>query len=151
MNSNEENEGSDDYLSDLNDNEDEASDEDTNESSDESGADDVCLCDETKFNFKNSCMIPEEYKKEYKQLAKTSFALYDKAYFKKQQKIIRDWSYQMPILESPYSMHFPETNNVKRLFYLLDKHDVNFANCNEHLDYLNEREHIDKKSKDILF
>jgi len=48
-------------------------------------------------------------------------------------------------------MYFHKTNNLKRQFYLLDKHDVNYTNCNEHLDYLNERDHIDKKSKDILF
>jgi len=69
MKSNEDNKASDDYLSDLNDNEDEASDEDTDESIDESGANDVCSCNETKVNFINSCMIPDEYKKEYKQLA----------------------------------------------------------------------------------
>ena len=146
----EDNKASDDCLSDPIDDEDEPSDEDTDELSDESGAYDVCSCDETVFVFINSRTIPEEYKKEYKQLVKTSFTRYDKAYFKKQQKIIRDWSYQMPILESPYTMYFHETINVKRLFYLLDEHDVNYTNCKDHLAYLNERVYIDKQMKDIL-
>jgi len=40
---------------------------------------------------------------------------------------------------------------MKRLFYLLDEHDVNYPNCEDHLAYLNERVHIDKQMKDILF
>ena len=113
---NEDNKTSDDCLSDPNDNKDEPSDEDTDELNNESGLDDVCSCDETKFGFIHSHTILEEYRKEYEQLVKTSFAHYDKAYFEKQQKNIRDWSYQMPILETPYTMHFHETNNVKRRF-----------------------------------
>ena len=90
---------------DMNDNKDEYSDKDT----DESNVDDMSSCDESKVKFIHSRMIPEEYNKEYKQFVKTSYTLYDKAFFQKQYKNIHDWSYQISILKSPYSMYFNET------------------------------------------
>jgi len=150
-NDDEDNEASDDCLHGPNNNDDKDSHEETNESSDRSSAEDVCLCDDNNFQFIHSRMIPQEYKKEYKQLVKTSFALYDEDFFKKRQQNIRGWSHQLPILESTYSMYFHETNNVKRLLHLFDKHDVGYKNCSKHLAYLDEHEHFDKKSKDILF
>jgi len=145
------NEASGDCLHGPNINDDENSHEDTDESTDRSSTDDVCSCDGDKFQFIHSHTIPKEYIKHYNQLVKTSFALYDEAFFKKQQKRIHEWSLQLPMLESTYLMYFQETNNVKRLFYLLDKHDVGYKNCSKHLAYLDDHEHFDKKSKDVLF
>ena len=57
------NESDEDCLSDPNDNEYEPSDEDTDKLSNESGFNDVCSCDETKFELIHSHTIPEEYRK----------------------------------------------------------------------------------------